>query len=157
MELIYDLKAEGWASVRIAEGDAQLEFTCSRLSDALGDLAKAAAMLLGGSREESCALQDEPGEYRFLFSRGESDALTIRVLWFEESFSGRADPFGKEVFRCNCVVLDFVGQLFASLHRILLARGVEGYQKTWRNYDFPMRAYEAIRQRLLPSGAVASE
>jgi len=150
MEFSYDLSEEGWASVRIADGAGQLEFTCSRLSDALGDLAKGAAMLLGGSREEACALQDEPGEYRFLFTRGESDSLTIHILWFEKSFSGRANRFGQEVFRCECAVLDFVGQLFASLHRILVGRGLEGYRMTWRNHDFPVRAYEAIRQRLQP-------
>lgn len=105
-------------------------------------------MLLSGSGEESCALQDEPGEYRFVFKRGDGDALTIRVLWFEESFAGRADRFGHEVFRCDCVVLDFVGQLSVSLHRILLEQGLDGYKKTWRNYDFPIRAYEAIRRSL---------
>ena len=107
MELIYDLEGAGWAGARISDGSRHCYFSVSYLSDALGDMAKAAVMLLHGSREESFSLQDEPGEHRFILIRGDSDSLTIRVLRFEGT---RANRFGKEVFCCECAVRDFVGR-----------------------------------------------
>jgi hypothetical protein len=66
MELVYDLKEDGWAHVRIADASSHFEFTCSWLSDPLGNMATATVMLLNGSAEESFSFQDEPGEYRFV-------------------------------------------------------------------------------------------
>ena len=156
MELIYDLEGAGWAGARISDGSRHRYFSVSYLSDALGDMAKAAVMLLNGSREESFSFQDEPGVHRFVLTRGDADSLTIRVLWFERTFSGRADRFGEEVFRCECAVLDFVGQVFASLHSIFADRGLDGYMQAWRNHEFPVRAYEEIQRRLNPSNATAN-
>ena len=154
MELLYDLEGAGWAGARIADGSHHRDFSVSYLSDALGDMAKAAALLLNGSREETFFFQDEPGEHRFILSRGDADSLTICVLWFECSFCGRSERFGEEVFRCECTVLDFVGQVFANLHSILAERGLDGYKQAWRNHEFPVRAYDEIRRRLIPSDEV---
>lgn len=151
MELVYDLKEDGWASVRIADAAQHLDFTCSYISDPLGSMATAAAMLLAGSREESFSFQDEPGEYRFVLTRGEADLLSIRVLWFDQSFSGRRNRFGKQIFHCEWAVLDFVGQVFVRLHTIFTVHGLEGYKRIWRNGDFPVRAYEAISRQLDPT------
>jgi hypothetical protein len=49
MELIYDLEGAGWAGARISDGSQHRDFSVSYLSDALGDMAKAAAMLLNGT------------------------------------------------------------------------------------------------------------
>jgi hypothetical protein len=77
--------------------------------------------------------------------------------WFDQSFSGRRDRFGKQVFHCECAVLDFVGQVFVALHTILTTHGLEGYKRIWRNNDFPVRAYNAIAHRLNPSDATAPD
>ena len=66
MELIYDLAGAGWAGARISDGLRHRDFSVSYLSDALGDMAKTAVRLLNGSREESFAFQDEPGEHRWM-------------------------------------------------------------------------------------------
>jgi len=134
MELLDEPKSAGWSAGRISEGSQELNFQVSHFSDTLGDMAKAAAMLLNGSREESFSFPDEPGEHRFVLTRGVADSLTIRVLWFG-SVSGRTDRFGKEVFRCDCAVLDLVGQVFANLHTILGQYGLDGYQQAFRNFD----------------------
>jgi hypothetical protein len=155
MELTYDLRDTGWACASISDGSRRRDLFASYISDALGDMAKAAAMLLNGSRDESFCFQDEPGEHRFVLSRGDADLLTIRVLWFERCFSGRADRFGEEVFRCQCAILDFVGQVFAILHTILMEHGLEGYKQAWGNQEFPVRAYDEIRRHLNPSIAPA--
>lgn len=148
MELIYELEGAGWVSARISEGSRQCELSVSYLSDALGDMAQAAVMLLIGSREETFRFQDEPGEHRFILTRGDADALTVRVLWFEDTFSSRADEFGKEVFRCECPALEFVGQVYSNLHAIVTKHGLDGYQRAWRYHEFPSEAYDAIRERL---------
>lgn len=148
MELIYDLEGAGWADARISDGSQHRDFSVSYISDALGDMAKAAVLLLHGSREASFTLQDEPGEHRFILLRGNADSLTIRVLWFNGASSGRADRFGEEVFRCDCAVLDFVGQVSVNLHAILTKYGLDGYKQSWRTHEFPTRAYNEIRRLL---------
>ena len=62
MELVYQLEGAGWADARISDGSRQLGMSVSYLSDALGDMAKAALHLLRGGREASFSFEDEPGQ-----------------------------------------------------------------------------------------------
>jgi len=145
MKLIYQLAGAGWADARICDNSRCRDMAASYLSDALGDMARAALQLLGGGREASFSFQDDPGEHRWILSRGEEDSLRIRVLWFDDAFSPRPPERGAEVFTCDCTVLDFVGQVSFVLQNILAEVGVEGYQRRWRNHAFPIETFTRLQ------------
>jgi hypothetical protein len=150
MQLVYQLGGAGWADARISHNSKYRDMAVSYLSDALGDMTQAAVRLVRGAREVSFSFQDEPGEHRWLLTRGESDSLRIRILWFHDTFSRRPQECGEEVFICDCTVLDFIGQVLHELHDILSEEGVDGYKRRWQNHDFPLDAYTELQRVLTP-------
>jgi hypothetical protein len=150
MQLVYQLAGTGWADARISHNSKYRDMAVSYLSDALGDMAQAALGLVSGTREVSFSFQDEPGEHKWLLTRGEADSLRIRILWFNDTFSRRPQESGEEVFACDCAVLDFVGQISHVLHNILSEESVEGYKRRWKNHDFPLDAYTELQRVLTP-------
>jgi len=150
MELVYQLEGAGWADARISDGSRQLGMSVSYLSDALGDMAKAALHLLRGGREASFSFEDEPGQNRWLLTRGEADSLRIQIRWFDDTFSSLDFGRGKEVFFCECAVLDFAGQVHSVLHQVLEDEGAEGYKRRWTNHDFPAESFAEIQKLLTP-------
>lgn len=150
MELIYQLAGAGWADARISDGDRQLDMSVSYLSDALGNMARAALALLRGSREASFAFEDEPGQHRWTLVRGDSDSLSIRIHWFDDALSTRPAERRTEVFACECCVLDFAGQVSAVLHHVLADEGIDGYKRRWQMHDFPSETLNQIQRLLTP-------
>jgi hypothetical protein len=150
MEIVYELAGAGWADARISHKGNYRNMAVSYLSDALGDMARAAVQLLRGGREVSFSFQDEPGEHRWILSRGEADSLRIRVFWFDDAFSARRQERGTEVFACDCAVLDFVGQVSYVLQSVLADEGVEGYRRRWQNYEFPLDSFTELQRLLTP-------
>jgi len=150
MQLVYQLAGSGWADARISHNSGYRDMAVSYLSDALGDMARAALQLLCGAREASFSFQDEPGEHRWILSHGEADSLYIRILWFEDSFSPRPQGRGGEVFMCECAVLDFVGQVSSVLQNLLADEGIEGYMRRWQSHEFPLEAFTEIQRLLTP-------
>jgi hypothetical protein len=150
MELIYQLAGAGWADARISDGGRCRDMSVSYLSDALGDMARSALHLLRGSRDVSFAFEDEPGEHRWILTRGTSDSLRVRILWFKDTFSARLYDQGTEVFTCDCDVLDFVGQVSAVLQNIITDDGIDGYKRRWQNNDFPLDTFNEIQRLLTP-------
>jgi hypothetical protein len=150
MQIVYQLFGAGWADARISDQSSYRDMAVSYLSDSLGDMARAALQLLRGAREVSFSFQDEPGEHRWTLSRGEADSLRIRILWFEDTFSPRAQEHGTEVFECDCAVLDFVGQVSSVLQTLLQDEGIEGYRRRWQNHEFPLHTLTEIQRLLAP-------
>ncbi|MGV3754357.1 MAG: hypothetical protein ACO1QS_03170 [Verrucomicrobiota bacterium] len=149
MRITYQLAGSGWANALVSEGERTLEMSASYLSDALGDMAKAAVSLLTEAREVTFSFQDEPGEHQWILTRGEFDALHVRVVWFPKTFgSGNKAGSGIEVFACDCTVMDFVGQVFSTLNAVLHDEGLEGYKRRWKNNDFPLKAYQELQKLL---------
>jgi hypothetical protein len=145
VEIDYRLGEAGSANARILHGDKCYEMPgISYLSDALGDMAQATVSLMTGADSAIFSFQDEPGEWRWVLQRGEADSLSIRIYRSEINFAWKLKPV-VEVFYCECVVLDFVGQVFAILHTILKEHGVEGYKQRWRNFEFPIAVYQKLQ------------
>jgi hypothetical protein len=84
MHFEYVITGSGWAEVTIECGGQRAQFVASYLSDCLRDLARAACDLCAGSREESVAFLDEPGEHHLVMRQMGGGALAIQVLWYEE-------------------------------------------------------------------------
>ena len=150
MQLVYQLAGAGWADARISDSSGYRDMAVSYLSDGLGDMARAALQLLRGMREVSFSFQDEPGEHRWMLSRSEADSLRIRILWFEDTFSPRPQERGTEVFKCDCALLDFVGQVSSVLQTLLADEGIEGYRRRWQSHEFPLDTFTEIQRLLTP-------
>ncbi len=149
MRINYQLAGSGWANAQVSESGRSLEMSASYLSDALGDMAQAAVSLLTGARVVTFSFQDEPGEHQWILTRGEFDALYVRVIWFPKTFgSGNKADSGTEVFACDCAVMDFVGQVFSTLNAVHEDEGVEGYKRRWKNNDFPSKSYQELQKLL---------
>ena len=61
LRLEYTLHEHGWADASIGNGETVIEFEVSYLSDALGDLARAARGILRGLPSAAVGFQQEPG------------------------------------------------------------------------------------------------
>lgn len=97
IEFSYRLTGAGWSTASISDGHATATLTASYLEDALGDLLEAVGVLLEGSTDARCSWEEEPGEYRWIFSRRGGD-VRLQVLGFEDLYSMKPDAAGYTIF-----------------------------------------------------------
>ena len=146
------LHEHGWATASISDGDATVETDVSYLSDALGDLARAARGILRGMPETSFSFQQEPGEHRFVVSR-QDDGVRVNVYRFADTFSraGTCEP----VMVAKCSMREFATECINCLRRVLDEHGEAGYRQRWQNADFPLQEYRDLLElrRELPTPA----
>lgn len=137
MKLRYNLIGTGWADCTIEIEEAIATVTASYLSDALDDLAGAIVALLCGDEHSTATFAEEPGEYRWEFTRTGPEGVTIRIL-----FSG-ADSDHQPLFEAEARLRAFAGALLSELQRLLREYGAAGYKARWVAHDFPEhRMYE---------------
>lgn len=141
LRLSYILQQHGWAAASISDGDATVETDVTYLSDALGDLARAARGILRGMPEVTFSFQQEPGEHRFVVSRHE-DRVQLSVYRFPETFSRSQQ--GELVMTAQCSLREFATECINCLRRVLDEHGEEGYRERWKNADFPLREYREL-------------
>ena len=149
LRLSYILHEHGWAMASISDGVATVEMDVSFLSDALGDLARAARGILRGMPEATFSFQQEPGEHRFVVSRGGDGRVSVNVYRFPDTFS--RSRRGELVMTIECGLREFATECINCLRRVLDEHGEAGYRERWRNADFPLREYRdllALRREL---------
>jgi hypothetical protein len=142
--LTYKLTGSGWSECQIEIGKENALITASYLSDALGSLVRAAVDLLTGSTEAIAQFDEEPGEYRWLFSQRNNE-LQLRILWFNELWGNRPNEEGEPILVAQCSLMAFARALHAALEHILEEHGIEGYKDMWVEHDFPLQSYEALK------------
>src|SRR5262245_12716808 len=98
MKFRYDLVGSGWAECRVEFGGQAATLTASYLSDALESLCAAVVALLRGEPGARAAFEEEPGEYRWNFSRISQDRIRVRILELRESLPRQPDDAGRVVF-----------------------------------------------------------
>jgi hypothetical protein len=76
----------------------------------------AVRLLLLGATESKCIWLEEPGQYRWLFSRAEKQ-LQIHIVWFDDS-RGWSDEKGETVLRIECDLLPFAKRLSHQLGQL---------------------------------------
>ena len=152
LRLSYILHEHGWATASISDGEATVETDVSYLSDALGDLARAARGILRGMPEAAFRFQQEPGEHRFVVSR-EDDGVRVTVYRLSDTFS-RART-GEPVMVAECSLCEFATECINCLRRVLDEHGEAGYRQRWKNADFPWQEYRDLLElrRELPAAA----
>jgi hypothetical protein len=139
LKLVIQRLHAGWADALISDGRDELVMHISYISDGIGEMAAAAKALLQGARETKFAFQDEPGEHVFILTRGADDRIKIDVFENQRNFQAKPTSL---VMTIDCAVLDFVGQVYSTLHSLRNDHG-DGYKNIWR-HDFPLEAYEFI-------------
>ena len=147
IEIDYDLVATGWSTCVVRTDQGHADITASYLSNALGDLAAAAVMLLEGATEARFSFDEEPGEYRWLLEVT-SSGLRVRILEFEELWGDQPDDAGRVRLDALCSVDEFAGAVQRALKAVDAKYGVEGYRKKWVEHDFPKAELDTLEAKL---------
>lgn len=141
----FELVSIGWCRYSLTVGSREVTTTGSYLSDALGGLACATVELVEGAKQSRFSFDEEPGEYRWVFQVSR-DRVQIRVLWFEDLWSGKPDEAGKVEFDAECSLADYVDAIQTMLERTLSTYGLEGYRKQWVEHEFPVEILEELQR-----------
>lgn len=147
MEFTYRLTGTGWSEARLEDRSSSATITASYLEDALGDLLEAVGVLLEGAQEARCSWAEEPGEYRWLFDRADSD-VRLRVLAFRDLYSPESDDRGHVVFETKTPLREMAEAVADGAQRVLDEYGEAEYQRRWVEHPFPIGHLELIRAHL---------
>ena len=92
--------------------------------------------------------EEEPGEYRWIFTRLSPDRLGVCILWFSDNFSTELELKGKKIFETECRLRTFAGAILTASQRVLEVNGIEGYKEKWVNREFPIRLQTKLKEAL---------
>jgi hypothetical protein len=144
----YRLTGHGWSECLISSDEASCTTTASYLSDALGNLVRAAEALLSGFSAVSFSFEEEPGEYRWVIRSPRLNEIDVVILQFPDLYSGRPDHEGQEIFRVRCTPETFAEAVYEAALRVLKEHGEEGYAEKWSEHQFPVHQFESLRGHL---------
>ena len=137
MNIQYELGGHGSAVINIWTATEQCEVVASSLSDALGDLARAARAIARGDSEARVSFVDEPGELRLVI-HADNGILQVKIYRFKSWSPQLRDENGEVVLRTTCIAKDFVTHVIRVLETVLNQHGVDGYRRRWIKHDFPI-------------------
>lgn len=83
----YRLTGVGWAEADIACGESRAMLTASYLRDALGDLLRAVGEVAHRGGVVRCSWEEEPGEFRWVFTIVAPGQVQLRILWFDDMYT----------------------------------------------------------------------
>ena len=141
LRLDYELHEHGWASASVGNGETTITFDASYLSDALGDLARAACAVLRGSPESRCAFEQEPGEHRLLFVRA-GQVIRVTLERFHETFS--RTQRGEVLLVTQSEPAELAEEVVNCLFRVLARHGEDDYRRRWKHAPFPSAEYRDL-------------
>jgi hypothetical protein len=147
VEFSYRLTGTGWAEARIADDSAWVTLTASYLEDALGVLLEAVGVLLEGAVTARCSWEEEPGEYRWIFDRSDTE-VDLRVLAFGDVYSRDPDEKGVLVFRTLQPLAVLSTAIADGAQSVLDEYGEEEYLRRWVDHPFPTAHLALIKERL---------
>ena len=135
-----DLTGVGWTKAIISSEGQEAEITASYLSDALGELVSAIVKLLNGSLEKFVVWEEEPGEYRWIFTQDKQ--LKIEIYW--NPMNGEKE---KTIFSTITTVKEFAQQVEKQFEKFLNEYGEDGYENEW-GFKFPSSEYRQLKNLL---------
>jgi hypothetical protein len=147
VEFTYRLTGTGWSEARLAHGSNWTTITASYLGDALGDLLEALGVLLEGAAQARCSWEDEPGEYRWLFERTDSD-VHLRVLAFPDQYAEEPDDQGKLLFEAQTPLREMAEAIADGAQSVLNEYGEDEYLRQWKEHPFPVSHLKLIQGNL---------
>jgi hypothetical protein len=112
----------GWWQAVLSDGVQETTITASSIPiEPLLPLLRAVRLLLLGANEAKCSWWQEPGEYRWLFSRQDEQVL-IHIVWFD-SIANWSDEKGKTVLQMESDLFMFAERLSHQLGQLEYQEG----------------------------------
>ena len=142
VSIVYDLGRLGWSNFKLTVGESAVDIgPFGYCTDALGDLVRAALLLVtSGSRAEVC-FDAEPGGWRLVLDEGWKPELRIRV--YDSSKSAIADS--DVIIENYATADDFARAVQKVAQRIWDTYGAAGYNEAWAgDRGFPLRGLRAL-------------
>ena len=143
----FELTGRGWAQGTIRAGERSTTATASYLKDALGDLLGATRLMLADVREARCSWWDEPGEFRWVFTRDGAD-VRVRIIGFDDLKTGESDVAGTMLFDETGAPGAVAAAIEEGARRALERHGEEGYRALWVSDPFPTESLDILAERL---------
>ena len=139
--LEFRLTGDGWSESTFRVGDDGVELVAGYLSDALGDLVRAALLIARGPTLADVIWDSEPYQYRWHFER-DGDAVDVRVAGDDQWVDGDA---GTTLLHRTCSVGALCASIADGASVVLSQHGADGYLDLWGLHPFPVEALEALR------------
>jgi hypothetical protein len=152
MKLRYKLTGTGWSEASLEDKDHAVTLSASYLSDALGELARGALAVLRRSGEVRFSFDEEPGEYRWILKRMDTESYALSIIEFTELFGNKPDDTGEVVFSHVFSRIGFGKMVLKALEDVLHEHGEAGYKEKWHMHDFPTSELSALHALLDEEG-----
>jgi hypothetical protein len=131
----FKLLEYGWADAVLGDEKAWVDLTASHVSDALGDLVRAARNSLVANEAE-CSWDAEPEEFRWIFWReGENTRLTVLTL--DDAMAKLPRESGRVIFETIASAIEVARVIERGARDVLEKFGTDGYRKRWWTFPFP--------------------
>jgi len=137
----------GWIEAKLSNDVIEKYIAASYISDALRDFISAVISIVNGSKNASCNWQEEPGQFRFVFTSKDT-LLTLKIINFNKSFSEKDDHNGDLVFEGTENLNSFAKNIKHEYDRLLYELGEEGYKNIW-NYEFPLYELNCLKLAII--------
>ena len=144
----YRLTGTGWSECQVSCGARSCTTTASYLSDALGNLVRAAVALLSGFSAVTFSFEEEPGEYRWVIRSPRLNEIELSILEFPDLYGGKPDCEGQEIFRVRCIPETFSEAVYKAASDVLAQEGESGYVEKWVDHPFPGQQLEELKRLL---------
>lgn len=132
----------GWAHCKLSIGDAIYEATgVSDTTDPLGDLLRAALVIVTGAPRAELSFDGEPVETRWVLERNWMEdrqwatGFRVRLLTFEDIYAHAPESAGIEVFNARCDAADFARAVLAGAERLIQPKNDSWLTGPSLNYD----------------------
>lgn len=145
LQLRLDIKPNGWAHFTLAGLGEQFETEdVGYMTDALGDLVRAATELTEGATACQVSFEGEPAETRLVLTQATAGELRIEVLHFPDMYA--ASPVSGDLRLSITTSTDaFARAVLREADRIREAMPPTTYEDSW-NMPFPTSGIEALRK-----------
>jgi hypothetical protein len=149
LSLRYALTSPGRAVVALEADDLRIAMQATDETDALGDLARAAATLLEGAEHASVVLEDAPGVHEWTFER-RGEFVHLRIHSWADRTSGTADMvFSQErTVAIACPLAALARELVLVLDVLWVGHGPDGWSRLSPRHAYPRGERRRLRQLL---------
>jgi hypothetical protein len=158
LSLRFALTTPGRAVLALEADDLRVAMQATDNTDALGDLARATAMLLEGGERASVVLEDAPGVHEWTFERRD-EVVHIKIHSWADRSSGAADMVLSQERSVSIAVplAVLARELVLVLDVLWLGHGPDGWARLSPRHPYPKNERRRLRQLLAVSARRAVE
>jgi hypothetical protein len=157
VSITYSLAQHGWASMIVRVGDSDVDVgSFGYLTDALGDLVRAAVAIATGAISAQMIVNGEPMLWGLAIHDGwqstrrpQAYRFSIRVSHGDEASPSPVLSWSDKLVEGYVAADAFAMAVSKAAHEVLIEHGEAGYLARWREHPFPMRALVALDAALV--------